>query len=135
MRTTAGRFMSGGGIVATELPKIKDPKTYKQQVEIFQSRGLIIPNEDKAINMLKRVNYYRLSAYALTLKKSDKFFDGVTIDNVYALYEFDRRLRALIMGALENIEVAFRTHIAYLLAHKYGPIGYLNADNFNNVRQ
>lgn len=33
---------------------------------------------------------------------------------------------------LESIEVAFRTHISYLIAHKYGPLGYNNSDNFKN---
>ncbi|WP_084552499.1 MULTISPECIES: Abi family protein [Bacillaceae] len=30
-----------------------------------------------------------------------------------SLYEFDRRLRLLLLGALEKIEIAFRTHFSY----------------------
>ena len=115
-----------------ELPKIKNPTTYDQQIDIFRKRGLVISSEDRAICILKQVSYYRLSAYTLTLKKDNVFFSGVTIDRVYALYEFDRKLRSLIMGALESIEIAFRTEIAYLLAHKYGTMGYLNPSNFSN---
>lgn len=33
---------------------------------------------------------------------------------------------------LENIEIAFRTHIAYLMAHKYGALGYQDCRNFRN---
>lgn len=117
----------------TEVAKVKDPTTFEKQIKILQGRGLIIPNEEKAVNFLKGVNYYRLSGYTLSLKKDDKFLKGVTIDTVYNLYEFDRKLRVLIMSALENIEIALRTHISYFLAHKYGARGYLNPDNFNNA--
>lgn len=33
---------------------------------------------------------------------------------------------------LEEIEIAFRTHISYLIAHKYGALGYKNISNFQN---
>lgn len=36
------------------------------------------------------------------------------------------------MEALENIEIAFRTHISYLIAHKYGTLGYEDKENFSN---
>lgn len=52
---------------------------------------------------------------------------------VYRLYEFDKRLRNLIQSHLEPIEVAFRTHIAYRLAHQYGALGYLQDANFINA--
>lgn len=68
----------------------------------------------------------------LSLKHNGRFIAGTTINNVYSLYEFDRKLRNLLMGALETIEIAFRTHIAYMLAHNYGPLGYLDVDHFYN---
>jgi len=40
----------------------------------------------------------------------------------------------MIMGLLETIEVTFRTHIAYLIAHKYGSTGYINKENFINEK-
>jgi len=116
----------------TDLPKLKEPTSFEEQVEILLKKGLLIPDEDKAIRILKTVNYYRLSAYTLTLKKDDTFFAGTSIDNIYALYEFDRKLRNLLMGLLESIEIAFRTHVAYFLAHQYGATGYLNPDNFKD---
>lgn len=96
-----------------DLHQVKPPTTYAEQVEILHSRGLEIPDTDKAIQILKQVNYYRLSAYMLSLKNDDHFIAGTTINNVYNLYDFDRKLRNLLMSALETVEVAFRTHIAY----------------------
>lgn len=37
------------------------------------------------------------------------------------------------MRALETIKISFRTHIAYQLAHSYGPLGYLDGSNFTNT--
>jgi abortive infection bacteriophage resistance protein len=112
---------------------IKKPTTFIERVNILKSRNLQIEEEEKAIETLKRINYYRLSAYMLSFKSSDRFYDGVSFSDVYNLYNFDKKLRSLIMGVLETIEVAFRTHIAYLIAHKYGPVGYENHENFRNV--
>jgi abortive infection bacteriophage resistance protein len=38
---------------------IKPPTTYKEQLEKLRSRGCIIRNEDYAIDVLSKVNYYR----------------------------------------------------------------------------
>jgi len=115
-----------------KVSQIKPPTTFEQQIEIFRSRNLIIEDEKEAIEFLKRVNYYRLTGYTLTLKKNDRFFDGVTFNDIRHLYEFDKKLRNLLLEVLEDIEISFRTHIAYHHAHNYGPLGYLDSKNFEN---
>lgn len=114
--------------------RIKKPTTFQEQVNILKNKGLQIEEEHQAIEILNRINYYRLSAYTLTYKVDKKFLEGVSFDDVYNLYEFDKRLRNMIMGVLETIEVAFRIHIAYLIAHKYGATGYMDVANFINGR-
>lgn len=113
---------------------IKNPTTYEEQIEILKSRNLIIENEDRAVSILQRVNYYRLSAYTLTYKNNNGIYEKVSIENVYNLYKFDKNLRNLILPMLEDIEIAFRTHISYLIAHKYGALGYKNSKNFRNSK-
>ena len=46
-------------------------------------------------------------------------------------YEFDRKLRNLLFGALEAIEISLKTRLAYLHGHQYGPLGYLDPKHFN----
>lgn len=111
---------------------IKKPTTFKEQIQILKSRNLTIDNDEEAICILKKVNYYRLSAYMLTHKTGDGMYDGISIQDVYNLYQFDKGLRNLILPMLEDIEIAFRTHISYLIAHKYGPLGYKDSQNFRN---
>ncbi len=68
----------------------------------------------------------------LTLKTDDRFHEGVSFQHVYNLYQFDKKLRNLILPVLESIEILLRTHIAYLIAHKYGAEGYNDYRNFRN---
>ncbi|MDQ0232665.1 Abi family protein [Metabacillus malikii] len=116
-------------------PKMKPPTTFKEQVELYKRRKLHVENSENAENILQRVNYYRFSAYGLTLKNphnKDEYANGASFHNMLSLYEFDRRLRLLLLGALETIEIAFRTHISYETAHKIGPTGYREKECFQN---
>lgn len=80
---------------------IKKPTTYKEQVEILKSKKLVIENEDRAISILQRINYYRLSAYMLTYKNDDGLYEKASIEKVYNIYLFDKNLRNLILPALK----------------------------------
>ncbi|MFX3623767.1 MAG: Abi family protein [Ectobacillus sp.] len=111
--------------------KLKPPTTFKEQVEILKSRNLDVEDCEHAERTLQRINYYRLTVYGLTLKQTrDQYTDGASFNKILFLYEFDRKLRLLLFGALETIEIAFRTHISYEIAHKFGPMGYKNKENF-----
>jgi abortive infection bacteriophage resistance protein len=112
---------------------IKPPLTFKEQVELLKSRNLIIDDECFTKKVLSNINYYRLSGYSLSLRKDDKFYDGVNFDTIYQIYQFDKKLRYLLFDLVEAVEVSFRTHIAYYLAHKYGPLSYLKSIYFCNV--
>ncbi|MBB5172427.1 Abi family protein [Texcoconibacillus texcoconensis] len=123
--------------MTTNKSHIKNPTTIEEQIKIFKSRHLIIKDEEAAISFLKRVNYYRLSAYGLTLKRSDnteKFLPGTSFSHLVSLYQFDRKLRELLIGKLEVIEIAFRAQISYHHAHKYGSLGYKTPSNFSILK-
>ena len=64
-------------------------------------------------------------------KKDGTFFSNIKFSRIQRIYEFDSQLRALIFGIIEDIEVYFRTQIAYYAAHKYGTLGYLEESMFS----
>lgn len=107
--------------------------TLDQQIGLFKSRGLIIENEDNAKDILRRTNYYRLSGYSLTLKTDDVFHDGESFDHLYEIYRFDDAFRKIILNYSLNVEIAFRSYIAYEHSRKYGPLGYMDANCFENA--
>jgi len=107
------------------------PLTFQGQCKILQNRGLIITDESAAINILRNINYYRLSAYFSPFQlQKDVFNPGTTIDNILSLSEFDRQLRLLFVELLADVEISFRTHIAYHLRHRHGAFGYTDRRNF-----
>src|SRR5699024_6912760 len=102
-----------------------------------KQRNLIIDDYDEAISFLERVNYYRFSAYGLTLKQKgqkDIFKSGVTFKQMKEIYQFDKRLRETLLYYLESIEIEFLSKIAYYHAHKFGSLGYNNPDYFTSHR-
>jgi abortive infection bacteriophage resistance protein len=111
---------------------IKPPLTFDQQLELMISRNLIVRNRKYALSKLMQINYYRLNGYSLTLRQGDYYLPDVEFEHIIKLYEFDKRLRALLLGILETIEVSFRTHIAYQHSQRYGAMGYRSPLNFNN---
>lgn len=103
-----------------------------EQLDLLVKRGLIVENRDNALNILNRTNYYRFSAYSLTLRKDNVFYPNVTFDNIYELYRFDDALRKIIFQYTQYTEIALRSYIAYEHAKKYGPQGYMDSRNFLN---
>ncbi|MDU4861721.1 MAG: Abi family protein [Terrisporobacter othiniensis] len=62
----------------------------------------------------------------------EEFREGTKFEEMYNLYKFDTELRKLFTQLTEEIEINFRTYIAYYIAHNFGEDGHLNKDNFYN---
>lgn len=108
----------------------KPALTFDEQLDLLRQRGLSIPDADRAMRWLVKVSYYRLSAYFLPFKDGDTFLAGTDFNDVAGLYIFDRKLRLLVLDAIERIEVAIRTAMTYEIAHAYGAFGHADPENF-----
>ncbi len=132
------RDVSQGGhfIIGEKQMEHKLPTTYDRQMEILRSRGITIDDEAFCKQVLADVNYYRMTAYFLPFKQADgNYVSGTSFRRVYRIYEFDRKLRGILFGAVEQVEVFLRARFAYYHAHKYGAEGYLDPANFNDRHQ
>lgn len=113
---------------------LKTPLSYEDQInKLISKHALTIDDKQAATDILKRVNYYRLSAYGIGLKQpndSEKYIPGITIQTLYDLYCFDSQLRSILIPAIEAIEIDLRAKISYHLAMTYGADGYYNPVNF-----
>lgn len=119
----------------------KQPLTLEQQADQLIARGLVADRQT-LINRLRAVNYYRLTGYLYPFRTRDaagnlteQFVAGTDLDAVWRRYNFDRRLRILLLDAIERIEVAVRTKFAYHFVHAKGPFGYLDALNLPGFKQ
>ena len=114
--------------------ELKPPLSYQEQIDLLKSRNLVIEDENFAAKILSHINYYRLSAYGLGLHAGDnKFKDNIKFDMLYRLYEFDVKIRYILLQAIEFTEIMFRTKISYHMAMKYGSDCYLDAQFFQKA--
>lgn len=118
------------------MASLKPPATLDEQVVILKSRGLIINDVQLAKEILAKTNYYRLvNAYSLDLydnspgvKPKTRYKDGVSLTQLYDIYQFDTKLRHILFELIEPFELKFRTSLAYYLAHKYCSTAYLRPE-------
>lgn len=113
---------------------VKPARSYEEQAQrLLEVHNLRVENADRARHILSTVNYYRLTTYGKHLRRPDdpeKFIDGVALDDLYELYQFDMGLRHQLLPVLEFFEVQLRAKMSYHLAMTYGSTGYTNAANF-----
>jgi len=108
--------------------------TVLQQIELLKDRGLSIQNEPRAALFLEAVSFFRLTPYMRPFQQygdnQHRFKTNASFRQISQLYDFDRRLRLLVMDAIERIEVAIRAHISNHMGPKYGAHWYLDKDLF-----
>lgn len=104
-----------------------------EQINILQSRNLIIKDKVFAEQILSEIGYFRFKGYCLPYYQTkDYFIEGTTIETIYHNYRFDERFRLLLFQMIEHIEVSMKSKIGYHFSMKYDPLGYYEEDNFFN---
>ena len=125
----------------------KTPLTIEEQIAKLKQRGLIINDENSTANYLANISYYRLRAYTFPFQDNnnetnDHHFlrNDISFEDILDLYCFDRRLRLLILNALEKIEVSIRTKLTYEYSIETGDSHwftnktlYYNQDRFDTM--
>ena len=111
--------------------ELKPATTFDEQLDLLEKRNCFISDPVFCKQVLQRINYYRFSAYFLPFRtESGMYKEGTSFHRVYRIYEFDRKMRQILFSAIEQVELYFRTQLAYFHAHKYGPLGYMDAANY-----
>lgn len=113
----------------------KTAHTFEAQADKLLSRGLQAERAE-LIRRLESVSYYRLSGYWYPLREpeSENFRAGATLQTIWRRYCFDRRLRSLLLDAIERIEVSLRTKLIYHFSHEHGAFGYQDDRNFPGLK-
>lgn len=112
-------------------------RTIDEQIDILKEKGLEISDIDKAKDILLRENYFFLNAYRFVFLRKDgsrKFIPGVTFEELYSLFQFDRQIRNIIFKNILIIENNYKSMLSYVLSKAYGykERDYLNPNNFDS---
>ena len=112
-------------------------KNLDEQIDILKHKGMVIPDEKYAKQILLRENYFFLNGYRhLFMQPGDRqFIPGTTFEEMYSLFLFDRSFRTIIFKYLLVIENNLKSITSYQLSKKYGyrERDYLRAKNFTNA--
>lgn len=135
------------------LPTYNNVKPFRDYVDLRQlleSRGMHIEDAQRVERKLAQIGYYRLSGFWYpcrqisfdssgaaimtgvngTPKRKEDFLPGTSFEKSFELYLFDKKLRELMLNAIERIEV----HIRSLIAHEIGrhdPLAYRDVKFIN----
>ena len=97
-------------------------------------KGVSIKNKDDALNKIKRYSYYSIvNTYKDVFKnKNNGYKENVSFDEIFALYEFDKNIRAIFLKYILEIETMIKSMLAEVLSFKYGIDNYLLVNNFDS---
>ena len=115
----------------------KRATTIQEQIALLKSRGMSIPDEKKAEEVLLDIGFYRLGFYAFPFEKSfpnlnsrtHEYKPNSSFSDVLDLYYFDYDLRKILTCYLNRIEVNLRTFITYTVSnhHKESPTWFVDS--------
>lgn len=125
------------------LPVPKPFLSYPDLVSLLIQRNMQVADPARAERKLAQLGYYRLSGYWYPAKafaldaqgrqllcpisqkplRQDWFQPGTSFNDAVALYQFDKRLRLLMLDAIERLEVSLRTVIAHEVGY-HSPMAY-----------
>jgi len=108
-----------------KIPYLKPHLSTSKQIAKLEAKGIIFEDIEKSKHILSHINYYRLKFYIISPKYNS--FDK----DILRLYNFDKKLRNLVITAIESIEVSIKTQLCAILTRKYGSHPHLNRELFN----
>lgn len=118
----------------------KEFKTINEQINILKNKNLDIKDLLNAKLLLTNNNYYYLingykDLFLDKNKKKETFLKGTNLEEIYNLYEFDRKIRVIFLEYILLIERKIDTYIAYEFSKNYGYKNYLIPNNFNYINK
>lgn len=126
----------------------KEPKKYDEMISILRDRGMYFPNKDsicRAVEHLKRNGYYNLvNGYKIpfllkndsgTLVEPERYKEGTSLDELYALYSFDKKLRSIFLRNTLEIEISIKSLVSYYFSLEHGYKNYLVYENFDTSQR
>ena len=111
---------------------IKPTFSHPQLLEILKDWGVEVLDETEAVKQLEHMEFFKYKTYCIPLRTYFKdeqvriSRDRLQFSDVIELYNFDRKLRFLVLDALEKIELSLRSSAVRHLAITYGAVGYVD---------
>ena len=111
---------------------VKEFKSTNELIEILNSKGVSIKDENNVKYLIEKYSYYSIvNSYKWIFKIGENYKDNASFEEIFAMYKFDKNLKIIMLKYILEIEAVIKTKIANLFAEKYGLEDYLNINNFD----
>ena len=113
---------------------MKEYKTNEELIDYLLSKGVVIADKEDALKKIERYTYYSIvNSYKSIFKdKNNNYINDVSFDEIYALFEFDKNLKNLMLKFCLEIETVIKSAMANQISKVYGVKDYLNTSNWDN---
>ena len=105
------------------------------QLAELKNRGLVVGDDNQAIEYLGSINYFRFACYLQPFEidpATHQYAVGTSFDQIIELYQFDKELRSLIFTAIQDVEIALRSRIIHHFSMSHGTFWFLKRNMFKD---
>ncbi len=112
---------------------MKEYKSNEELINYLLSKGVVISNRKDTLEKIERYTYYSIvNTYKNIFKdKNGNYIENVSFDDIYALFEFDKNLKNIILKYCLEIETVIKSIMANQISKVYGVKDYLNISNLD----
>ena len=93
--------------------------TYEEQMDLMESRNIIIQNRDFTRRALSGLSYYTIiNGYKNTFLSqigTDNFIEGTKFEDLYTLHIIDTNLNTVILKYILFVERYLKTKLSYII--------------------
>lgn len=113
---------------------MKEYKTNEELIDYLESKGVKISNKKDAISKIEKYTYYSIvNTYKNIFKdNTGKYINGVSFEEIYAIFEFDKNLKNILLKYCLEIEIVIKALMSNQIAKVYGIKDYLTISNLDN---
>lgn len=113
---------------------MKEYKSNEELIKYLISKNVVVNNERDAINKIEKYTYYSvINSYKNNFKDSNNnYLPNVTFDEIFALYEFDKNLKYIILKYALEVETVIKSLMANQISKIYGLKDYLDVNNLDD---
>lgn len=113
-------------------------KTTQEQIAIQAARKLDITDDAATRRKIEADNYYKIfngykDPFLNKTAQTEEYLPGTKFEEIYALYQFDKKLKNIFIRYILEIENNIKSVIAHEFSRKYGHDNYLKVDNFETA--
>lgn len=112
---------------------MKEYKNNEELIDYLISKNVIVNDRELALKNIEKYSYYSIiNGYKAVFKdENSNYKENTSFEEIFALYEFDKNIKAIFLKYTLEIEVVIKSLMANTLAEEYGVEDYLKLENLD----